>query len=679
MRTQLVALAALAGAPSLLGSAITLARADGVTGTRGGELLVESRESIGITLDRGHATLVVRRTFHNGSARFDQADVGITDFPGGAVATGLRTQGTRNGQPIWYEGALMEAEAAARKYAELTGLGGYYPKDPALLSWRHGGLALQVFPIEPGGSKTVEYTLEAPTHYLDGRDVVVLPPVSGGARPMVTLTGAHAGDTLRVGAGEVASGTTFPLSDDGARIELVRSAKDQSKLGGAYADVFFAPGRALMHTSIEIAPRLSELPREPWVVVALDASRSMSDAQRRAEITAARAYLEALPDAHVMVTTFARTTRPRSTGFVSVTDARADLAALTLPGENGSALDAALLDAGARLTAAAPPGATRRIVAITDFRTRVALQSATVTALTTATHSLVHLASIDDGPGSLARDDDDPWAAPARATGGLLWRARARAKEAGLGSGAGAFEEWARPLRIDRIAVRGVGLDGDALGVPPSMREGQGFEDLRLAKFAPPALLLTGELWSTPQKTLLAPDDEHDRLWSALIFGAPEVSSELRESEMMTLAFKGHAVSPVTSYLAIEPGVRPSTEGLHESESFGDGGIGLSGVGVGGGGAGIGLGVAESASLAWLQSALAPSRAQCGAAARSAKLHVETTSREVVDVRLAALSGAKDPLIERCLEDAAWALDLPASFEAHWAVYDVILAAAPEQ
>ncbi len=35
---------------------------------------------------------------------------------------------------------------------------------------------------------------------------------------------------------------------------------------------------------------------------------------------------------------------------------------------------------------------------------------------------------------------------------------------------------------------------------------------------------------------------------------------------MMVLARHGRAVSPVTSYLAIEPGVRPSTEGLNEGE-----------------------------------------------------------------------------------------------------------------
>jgi len=53
---------------------------------------------------------------------------------------------------------------------------------------------------------------------------------------------------------------------------------------------------------------------------------------------------------------------------------------------------------------------------------------------------------------------------------------------------------------------------------------------------------------------------------------------------MMPLALYGGAVSPVTSYLAIEPGVHPSTEGLDEMEGVGFGGLGLIGHGAGGGG-----------------------------------------------------------------------------------------------
>ena len=46
---------------------------------------------------------------------------------------------------------------------------------------------------------------------------------------------------------------------------------------------------------------------------------------------------------------------------------------------------------------------------------------------------------------------------------------------------------------------------------------------------------------------------------------------------MMRAAAAGGAVSPVTSYLSIEPGTRPSTEGF--GEEFGTGGPGLAGFG----------------------------------------------------------------------------------------------------
>ena len=41
---------------------------------------------------------------------------------------GLRTLALKNGKPHWYAGELMEAEAAAAKYQELTGIGGGLPQ-----------------------------------------------------------------------------------------------------------------------------------------------------------------------------------------------------------------------------------------------------------------------------------------------------------------------------------------------------------------------------------------------------------------------------------------------------------------------------------------------------------------------------------------------------------------------
>src|SRR5207302_6803426 len=123
------------------------------------------------------------------------------DLPGGAVATGLRALGaTRTGEHVWFEGELMEAEAAAEKYRELTGIGGYYPKDPALLSWRsQSHLALQVFPVPSKGLKTVEYTLRMPARYSEGRYHVDLPALgTHDLAATVAVRAANAGDAVFV-------------------------------------------------------------------------------------------------------------------------------------------------------------------------------------------------------------------------------------------------------------------------------------------------------------------------------------------------------------------------------------------------------------------------------------------------------------------------------------------------
>ena len=646
-------------------------------------VLVAPPDAIDCIVDRGHATLVVRLTVHNEGTTFQRFDRVLRDLPEGAVATGLRALAGRNGRAVWFAGALMETAAAARAYEDLSGVGGDAPRGRTLLSWRDDMPALEIFPIDPGASKTVEYTLEAPMPYRDGRHVLTLPRGTDGFRPRVTFVAAHGGDTLAVGDHEVASGEPLQLPDDGLTLTLARPAEDRPRLDGAFAAVPFAPGRALLHTALDVAPRLSEAPRAPWVVIALDGSRSMSDAQRGAEITAARAYLDALPDAQVTVLTFARSTKARTAGFVSTGDARTALGSLgaaggaAWKGENGSALDAALLEASARLDASAPDGAVRRIVALTDLRTRAALLPATITAVSLASHAVVHLASIDAGDAALRRDDDDPWAAPARATGGVLWRAAAPLVDADPPRTRLVYEEWARPLRIDRIAVTGAGLGADALGVPPSMNEGQGFEDLRIVTSAPSDLTIEGELWSTPIATHLVPDDAGNRLWSALVFGDERVRKELSAPEMTTLATRGHAVSPVTSLLAIEPGARPAVD--TDLAGFGLMGIGTS-CGCGGSHCGIRIRhVTRSRSfdpVAWLRRSLAGSLARCGAADRSATLRIETTSTEIVDAHVATLTGSADAAVERCVEDAAWALELPADFSSPRAAYDVELPAA---
>jgi hypothetical protein len=224
------------------------------------------------------------------------------------------------------------------------------------------------------------------------------------------------------------------------------------------------------------------------------------------------------------------------------------------------------------------------------------------------------------------------------------------------------YEEWARPLSIDRAELHAQGLS-DELAIPPKLREGDTIEHLRVGK---PVhwVELTGELWSRPFRHVLRPDPDESRRWAALVFGQPEHVS-LSEPEMMALAMHGGAVSPVTSYLAIEPGVRPSTEGLDTIE--------LSGIGSGG------VGIGESIALgsvgftgcggasrfdpeAALQRLLDPAWSHCGGAPGTARVVVETTGTEIVDVPEVTLDD-QDAVLRSCLLEATWALALQGEFE----------------
>src|SRR5690606_3645368 len=153
----------------------------------------------------------------------------------------------------------------------------------------------------------------------------------------------------------------------------------------------------------------------------------------------------------------------------------------------------------------------------------------------------------------LARDDAHAWSPAVRSTGGLVWDAAIGGGER-PGRSRAVFEEWVRPLRIDHLRVVAPGLVEGDLDLPRSLDEGEGLRDLRLHTAALPFVRVEGELWAAPLREVFRRDVAHGRLWSALVFGST-LLHELSEEEMMPLAMAGRAVSPVTSYLAIEPGV----------------------------------------------------------------------------------------------------------------------------
>ncbi len=657
---------------ALAATAPTLAQAEEVHGTRSAAL-VERAHDIRLKLDRGVATLRARRTVHNGGPRHDQATFWL-DIPTGGVAVGLRTKGTLHGKDHWFDGELLEAELAARRYQELTGIGGYYPKDPALLSWRDPEqLTLQVFPVAPQTDKMVEYTLLMPTFYAEGRDHLELPVLGTDAHPArVTLTSAHPRDQLFVDGSPVAHGARITLD---AEHEVSLARQRAPRIAATLASVPFADDRVLMHYDVALAPTMSTIPRNARVVVVLDGSRSLRNDERESSVVAAQAYLEHIvagsPGARAEVVVFDHEIEPRHGRLVSARSALADLQHLRLPGNNGSRVDAALARAGELLEAG--PAGPRRIVLFTDARTRAGLEPARMTALAQRSGAVVHIGIISTGVAFLERVDDHAWSEAAATTEGVVWTAEASASDPHDETMA-VFEELARPVRLDHFTVDVLPLDDPQTSIPEMLPEGEGLDALALVDRDIDHLRISGRLWNEPVNETVFATAEHGRQWAALVFGS-ELLAELTEAEMMPLAMLGGAVSPVTSYLAIEPGVRPSTEGLYEAE-----GLGL--IGRGGGGSGMGtIGMGSMGAFHrgsrqdFLDRAVRDGLDACGGTTFGAHVALQSTLDEIVEITAVEVPDATDPVLEPCLASAVWALTLRSDFEDPWRGWTVTLPA----
>jgi hypothetical protein len=623
--------------------------------------IIERAHVVDLKVDRGVATLVVQRTVANAGPKSDQATFHL-NIPSTSVATRLRTAGVNaKGEGVWFEGELMEAEAAAKKYQELTGIGGFYPKDPALLSWRRQGeLALQVFPVLGQSTKTVEYTLKMPITYENGAYRVEVPSMGTDAlAASVRVSAAHPEDALVVNG--VAGSAITARADKPITIEL--RPRGVPAVDTAFASVAIAEGKHLVRGRIAAAPRVAEVPAGAHVVVLFDASRSHHNAE--AGLAAVRAYLGHMSGATVDFLTFDREVRTPIGRSLPVAQALSKLAAFQLERRNGSRLDDALARADAILQASPVAAGAKRVVVVTDTLMRSEATPAKVGAAPWKSGAVVHLAIVEDGGAGVLRDDDSPWATLPRRTGGLFWRGHA--PNAVDTSTRTVFEEWARPKRIDKLAVKG--LTGDLI-VPPVLDEGQGIDHFVLAHAATSRVEITGELWSKPLNLTSLPSAEQGKLASALVFGT-SFYGDLSEAEQMKLALQGGAVSPVTSYLAIEPGVRPSNEGLEWGTlGFGSGG----GTGQGfGSGSGRLLGSTRGTIVdknAWLRAQLTGFLKRCAPSANEVSTRLESTLDEIVEVGEVELAPARDAKAESCVREEIWKIDLPAAtfkdaFEAH--------------
>jgi subtilisin-like proprotein convertase family protein len=519
---------------------------------------------------------------------------------------------------------------------------------------------------------------------LHGPRAVALPPGTTGAGTWQLVASDHAAldtgaiDGWSIAFGERADATTQAAADTPVFIpDAPESANDAGVAAisiappvietwtARFGRVVASRQHAFARLEIDVAPQLAPLPSHAQVVFVVDASFSVGAAHLAAQLAVIRAYLSYVPDAEVEVIIARRHAIRRFGRFVS---ARAALAGLEGPAAqaafalgNGSAIDEA-----ARLaaTALADRSGPRRIVITTDEMFRDALTpDAALAALAavppgTVVHVVIPTVDGDDRV-TMTPAADERFAALATGHHGIhveLHGVPATAAKAL----APVVLELVRPTKIDRLAVTGLATDVTTL------HEGDGLRVFEGLPAAPEQLAISGLLWSDPIRKQLAPLGEFSRQAAAFVFGADEYH-ELSSDEMMTVALLGRAVSPVTSYVAAEPGTRPSTIGLDRGQ------YGTIGHGSGGG-VGYGSGTGSLGSRPDLRGLIDPAACERMLKPRDGwqvTLDVETTKDEIVDV-----SGGDRDAMTACLVEVAWRVRLdPATFQEPRDRFHVVLGA----
>ena len=422
--------------------------------------------------------------------------------------------------------------------------------------------------------------------------------------------------------------------------------------------VVASSAHAFSRLELDAAPRLSAPPRQAQVVFVLDASHSAGPALLDAQLAILRAYLTHVPDAELEIIAVRRTAKRIFGRFVPARDALRLLDTAVRGGAfapgNGSALDE-----GARLAAsllAGRPGPHRLVLATDELlRSSLTAVASLASLASLAPAAVVHVVVPDADPAitartSLSRDDTAPLAPLATGHHGIL------ARVAGLPGNPTELSpvvlELVRPTRIDHLAATG------NFTIDDTLPEGEGlriFEGDRTAAAAPSKVTLTGSLWSDPIRLDVTATAAFSTAAAAFVFSA-DLYGSLSEPEQKAVAYAGRAVSPVTSYLAIEPGVRPSKIGLDHGGT-GWGTIGTGRYGTIGHGTGSGAGMRPD-----LQPLIATDpclRKHPPAGPWSVKLAVETTKDEIVDI---AIRNGTGPLAD-CLVETAWSVRLDGRFD----------------
>ncbi|HUQ08306.1 MAG TPA: proprotein convertase P-domain-containing protein, partial [Kofleriaceae bacterium] len=443
-----------------------------------------------------------------------------------------------------------------------------------------------------------------------------------------------------------------------------------ARLGKVVASDKHAFGRL----ELDLAPELRPLPVKPKVVFVVDASHSIGPAGIDAQLAMAQAYLSHVPDAVAEIVVYRRRASRLFGALVPAAElgkrlADAQKAGKLAPG-NGSALDE-----GGKLAAEILRGEKAgkdglRVVITTDELVRSSLDKkqalAALAALPKDVILHVVVPELNEGETmSLTRDDATELAPLAAAHRGMMARVDglpAKTKKDLARTVLGLV----RPMQLDYVSIVGLEVDEGLHGAGDDvLREGAGLRTMEGLTKAPDAVTLTAKIWGDAFKRTVAVDAGFSRATAGWVFSEDEYG-DLSEAEQMKVAMMGRAVSPVTSYLAVEPGTRPMTIGI---DRIGHGSGTGSGYGVGSGRGGMRGRVKPD-----LMSLVAAGARACiakhkPAAGWQVRIDAESTRDEIVDVT--PMIGDK-LAITPCLVEAVWAVRLSDAFDAEREMHTLV-------
>jgi len=122
-----------------------------------------------------------------------------------------------------------------------------------------------------------------------------------------------------------------------------------------------------------------------------------------------------------------------------------------------------------------------------------------------------------------------------------------------------------RPIRIDDVVYQGL-ADVDMGELPTVLKEGDFVRLMDVVERGPRTVRLGGQIWAKPWSHKATSTAAFRRTTKNFVF-SHDLHGQLSEAEMLALAMSAGAVTPVTSYLAIEPGVRPSRAGFERGQA----------------------------------------------------------------------------------------------------------------